>query len=230
MDSDALRDRWRGAATWLDASPAEVAGLAVLLGGAVAVVAMLWWTGRPGPVEAPVAVPTAAPAGDAVPSGVPDGTAPSDAGDVTVHVAGAVSRPGLVRVGSGARVADAIEAAGGTLVDADPSSLNLARAVADGERIDVPRFGEVVAGAAAGDGPAADGGAASLARRPDGALDLNLATPADLETLPGVGPVLADRIVAWRTEHGPFTETGQLREVPGIGEKTFQQLADQVAV
>ena len=143
---------------------------------------------------------------------------------MTVHVAGAVGTPGLVRLPVGARVADAVDAAGGLLLDADPGPLNLARTVADGERIDVPRVGEVALGQGPG-GADGDGGV-----RSDGLVDLNRATPSQLEELPGVGPVLASRIVAFRDANGPFTEVGQLREVSGIGEKTFQSLAPLVAV
>ena len=220
MDSEDLHDRWHRVARWLDASPAEVAGLVVLLLGALVVVGLLWWTGRPVPVgavpDAATAVPTT--------STTDDGLVGADA--VTVHVAGAVARPGLVRLAVGARVAEALEAAGGLLLDADPGALNLARPVTDGERLDVPRVGDVGTG---GSGSAA-GPTASSATRPDGTLDLNLASAADLEELPGIGPVTAARILEWREANGPFTEVGQLREVSGIGEKTFQGLADRVAV
>lgn len=220
MDTDTLRDRWRGAAAWLDASPAEVAGLVVLVVGALSVVGVLWWTGRPVPVvPGPSTPPSAA-------SDVPaDDGAPVGADEVTVHVAGAVGAPGLVRLPVGARVADAVEAAGGLLLDADPGPLNLARTVADGERIDVPRVGEPAVGASGGGAVDGDGGV-----RADGLVDLNRATPAELEELPGVGPVLASGIIAFRDANGPFTEVGQLREVSGIGEKTFQSLAPLVAV
>jgi competence protein ComEA len=222
MDSDALRDRWHGLARWLDATPSEVAGLVVLLVGALAVVGVLWWSGRPVPVAGGPAPGAASP----TPGGVPTGDGGLVGADtVTVHVAGAVSRPGLVRLPVGARVADAVAAAGGLVVDADADGLNLARTVEDGERLAVPRVGEAsVGGAAAASGPPADD-----AHRPDGTLDLNRATAADLEELPGVGPVLAGRILDWREAHGPFTAVGQLREVAGIGEKTFQSLAPLVA-
>lgn len=216
-------------AAWLDASPAEVAGLAVLVVGALAVVATLWWTGRPVAVEAgTVGAATDAPTVAAGPQPV---GAPTGADTVTVHVAGAVGRAGLVRLPVGARVADAIDAVGGLQIDADTTRLNLAREVVDGERLDVPRVGEVLAGPG-GEGaavPATEDGAGG-AVRPDGTLDLNLADTDDLEELPGVGPVLAGRILEWRDTHGAFTEVGQLREVPGIGEKTFQSLAPLVAV
>lgn len=229
MDSNRLRDRLRGAAAWLDASPSEVVGLALLLVGGVAVLVVLWWSGRP-------ALPGTDPPGSA--SGVLD-DASADAPDpsgalsgadtVTLHVAGAVARPGLVEVPVGARVADALHAAGGLLLDAEVGAVNLARTVADGERLDVPRIGEVATPSTVGGGDAGEV-RPSGAVRPDGTLDLNAASAADLEELPGVGPVLAARIVAWRDAGGPFTEVGQLREISGIGEKTFQRLAPLVGV
>lgn len=230
MDIDGFRDRWRGVAAWLDASPTEVAGLAVLLAGAMAVVGVLWWTGRPVPVATPPSLradhgsPLTGSAGE--PAGAPTGAA-----TLTVHVAGAVGQPGLVRVPVGARVADVIEAAGGLVLDAEVARLNLAREVVDGERLDVPTLGEVMADARPGGGgapPAGEDDAAAV--RADGTLDLNLADVDDLEELPGVGPVLAQRILEWRDANGPFTEVGQLRDVAGIGEKTFQSLAPLVGV
>ena len=217
MDADSPRDRVRRLAGWLDASPAELAGLVVLVLGAGAVAAVLWWTGRP------VAVPAAPPVSAAQ---VPGDTATELVGGdtVTVHVAGAVASPGLVRLPIGARVADAVERAGGLLLDADPGVLNLARPLVDGERVDVPRLGDTAAG------PAGAGDAAAAATDAEGRVDLNRATAADLEELPGVGPVLAQRILDWREENGPFTAVGQLREVSGIGESTFQALAEQVTV
>lgn len=217
MDADSPRDRVRRLAGWLDASPAELVGLVVLVLGAGAVAAVLWWTGRP--VAVPAAPPVSAAQG-------PGETATELVGGdtVTVHVAGAVASPGLVRLPIGARVADAVERAGGLLLDADPSGLNLARPLADGERVDVPRLGDVVAVAGG------SGDASAPAVDADGRVDLNRATAADLEELPGVGPVLAQRILDWREDNGPFTAVGQLREVSGIGERTFQALAEQVTV
>lgn len=229
MDTDGLRDRWRGVAAWLDASPTEVAGLAVLLVGALAVVGVLWWSGRPVPVapSPPVASdqPPQEPGHDDEPAGSLTG-----AESLTVHVAGAVGQPGLVRLPVGARVADAIEAAGGVVVDAETAGLNLAREVVDGERLDVPRIGEVTAGEAPSEVGTHDGADAGGAVRADGTLDLNRADADDLEQLPGVGPVLSQRILEWREANGPFSEVGQLRDVAGIGEKTFQSLAPLVGV
>ncbi|MBW3620625.1 MAG: ComEA family DNA-binding protein [Actinobacteria bacterium] len=203
----------------LRASPAELAGLAVLLAGVVAVAVLATWTrtGGAGPVAAvPVAGSVLAPSDD--------GTGP---GDVTVHLAGAVVTPGVLTLPAGSRVADAVRAAGGVTPDADPDALNLARELIDGERVVVPLLGAPSLGASAGtetdgDGPGDGPG--------EGRIDLNRATATELEALPGVGPVLAGRIVAHREEHGPFAEVGQLRDVPGIGERTFQSLAELVTV
>lgn len=203
------RDALRSAARWFDASPSELAGLTLLLLGSVAVTAVLWF--RPPTTPSPEAGPVAVPTGHAT---------------VLVHVTGAVAQPGLVELPEGARIADAVALAGGVTADAAASGLNLARPVTDGEQIVVPARPEP--GVGTQDGAGTDD--ATSAFRPDGRLDLNRATAADLEELPGIGPVLAERVIAWREEHGPFTEIGQLREVPGIGERTFQSLAELVTV
>jgi competence protein ComEA len=146
-------------------------------------------------------------------------SAPDDEpASLTVHVTGAVADPGLVVVDDGARVADAIELAGGAADDAELHRLNLARPLHDGEQVHVPRDGEDLPAGATGD---ATGGAG-------GPIDINRADAATLETLPGIGPARAQAIIEHRETHGPFAEPGDLREVPGIGEATFQRLADDV--
>jgi len=148
------------------------------------------------------------------------------AGPLVVHVAGAVVSPGVIELRTGDRVADALEAAGGPLPDASLASLNLARPLVDGEQVLVPTTGQD-----APDGAASGAGSeVPSATLPDGRLDLNSATAADLEELPGVGPVLAGRIVAHRDQHGPFAETSQLRDVSGIGEAKWAALRDLVGV
>jgi len=140
-----------------------------------------------------------------------------------VHVAGKVRRPGLVRARSGARVADVVEAAGGALPGVDLTGLNLARQVTDGEQIlvGVPG-GEPVGPPTTATGPA---GATT-----GGPIDLNTATVTQLEDLPGVGPVLAQRIIEWRTEHRRFTSVDELQEISGVGEKKFESLKPHVRV
>jgi competence protein ComEA len=154
---------------------------------------------------------------------------PTTAALLVVHVAGQVARPGIVRLRPGDRVVDAVEAAGGALPEAELAAVNLARPVVDGEQVYVPLPGELPPAPAAGAGTsgAAGGGAGAGT---GGVLDLNTADAAMLESLPGVGPVLAERIVAWRTEHGRFTTVDELGEVSGIGEKMLSQIRDRVRV
>ena len=118
---------------------------------------------------------------------------------MVVHVSGAVRNPGLVSLPIPARIADAVEAAGGASDEANIGALNLAGPLRDGEQIVVPAYGE---------SPDPD----------DGGVDLNRATPTQLAELQGIGPVLAERIVAFREEHGPFDAIEDLLDVPGIGE------------
>jgi competence protein ComEA len=137
-------------------------------------------------------------------------------------VQGKVRRPGVVRLPAGARVLDALRAAGGPRPGVPTTSLNLARQLADGEQVVLDPAGTVAVGSAAAGGTA--GGAA------DGPVNLNTATLEDLDGLPGVGPVLAQRILDWREEHGRFSAVEELQEVPGIGPSTFADLKDRVRV
>jgi competence protein ComEA len=148
-----------------------------------------------------------------------------------VHVLGAVSAPGLVSLSPGARVADAIAAAGGLLAEANSAELNLAAELADGAQVIIgtaaePR-GEVRTGTGGG---AAGGGSGTSGNTVDPVIDLNSATQAELETLPNVGPATASAILAWRSSHGRFTTVAELQEVDGIGPKTYAQLAPRVRV
>lgn len=135
---------------------------------------------------------------------------------VVVHVVGAVEREGLVELPAGARVADALEAAGGPTPEADVGVLNLARPVVDGEQVHVPLPGE--------EPPVPPAGGAVE----PGPIDLNRADAAQLEELPGVGPVLAERIVEWRTENGGFTSVDDLAQVRGIGPSLLEQVRELV--
>ncbi len=183
--------------------------------------AVLAWRSRPS-VDPVAAMPEPVAAASAP---GPAATSTGPPGEVVVAVAGKVRRPGLVRLPAGARVADALHAAGGARAGADPALLNLARKVVDGELILVgvtPPPGAPAAGPAAG--PA---GAASA---PGGPVNLNTATLADLDTLPGVGPVLAQRILDHREQHGGFAAVGDLRKVDGIGSSRYEQLKDLVTV
>ena len=167
----------------------------------------------------------------------------ASAGDavVVVHVVGRVAHPGLARLRQGARVADAIAEAGGASRGADLGALNLARLLVDGEQVYVPKVGEAqsAAGTAMRGGATAlgtaGGGSAPGSGTVGGAADgpvvsLNSADVALLDTLPGVGPVLAQRIVDWRREHGRFTSVDELGEVSGIGDKLMARLRPRVAL
>jgi competence protein ComEA len=136
-----------------------------------------------------------------------------------VSVVGLVARPGLVRLRSGSRVADAIEAAGGLLPEADPASVNLAAVVTDGQQI-----------AVGVPGAASDGGGGAPAAGDPGGLVNNTATAAELDGLPGIGPVLAQRIVDHRSSSGPFGSVEELDDVPGIGPSIAAELAGLVTV
>jgi len=174
------------------------------------------WHGRPRPEPIPPPAVLTGPAQVA-----PSGPAASSA-TLVVAVTGKVRRPGVVTVPAGARVIDALQAAGGPQPGADLALLNVARKLADGELVVVG-----VPDGAASDGPAAGAAAAGGTGAP---VDLNTATLADLDTLPGVGPVLAQRIVDWRAENGRFARVDQLADVPGIGESRMAQLRDLVRV
>ncbi|QTX04880.1 ComEA family DNA-binding protein [Agromyces archimandritae] len=154
----------------------------------------------------------------------PAETAPeTDSPALLVHVTGAVRAPGIVELAPGSRVVDAVAAAGGLADDADAEAVNLAGPVADGEQLRVPVVGEAPAAGGAGAGGAGAGGA-------DGVVDLNRADAAALETLPRIGPALAERIIAWREANGPFTSVDQLDEVSGIGEAVLAGLEGLVRV
>jgi competence protein ComEA len=180
--------------------------------------------GPAGPAAAGDGVPaeSADAATDAVADSVP-GAVPG-ASEVVVHVVGQVARPGVFVLASGSRVADAVTAAGGATGEADLAAVNLARAVVDGEQILVPRPGETVPG----DVPAQAG--APPASTDAALVDLNSAQVADLDQLPGIGPVLAQRIVDWRTEHGRFSTVDELAEVRGIGPSLMADLRAVVRV
>ncbi|CAN5280970.1 hypothetical protein BH24ACT7_BH24ACT7_15290 [soil metagenome] len=221
------RSGWRS--RFAPPGPGAVGGLGVVgvrTGGAVAVVVallagVLWW-GLPSGTD---------PGGEAMPVGsverMPSAGAPAvtTTQTMTVHVSGAVSNPGLVMVPAGARIADVIAAAGGADRSADVASINLAAPVGDGEQIVVP--------AVDGDGgPAPNGGwsPAAPGTEPDGLIMLNHADAATLELLPGVGPVLAERIITHRETIGPFQTVEDLLDVSGIGEVKLAALRDYVVV
>lgn len=189
------------------------AGAVVLLvlGALGVTVALGVWRGAASPVEEVVVTP--APSASAV---------AVESGQLYVHVHGAVAEPGLYVLEAGARVVDAISAAGGFADDADSGAVNLARPLADGEQLAVPVVGEAPPAPPPG-GTAAPGGTDAL-------VSLNSADQAALETLPRIGPALAERIIAWRDENGPFTAIEDLLAVPGIGDKMLETLRPLVTL
>lgn len=163
----------------------------------------------------------------AEPSGVPAES--PQTGTVVIHVAGAVAVPGVVKLPAGSRVHQAISEAGGAMPSADLNRLNLAAVLADGQKLYVPLAGESIpaelpGSAAAGQDPGT--GTASGA----GKVNLNTASVEDLDALPKVGPVLAQRIVDWRKEHGPFKSVEELDAVDGVGPKMLETLLPLVGV
>jgi competence protein ComEA len=224
-------------------TPTHLAVLALLVALGVGITAWSLVRGQaePVPVEP---LPSAAPPLADLPAG-PDGSAAPGAGagasgatgasapgspsgsqsaspDLTVDVAGKVRRPGIAVLPAGARVVDALEAAGGARRGVDLTALNLARPLVDGEQILVGVTAAAGVPATVGD-PAGSPTAGAL-------VNLNTADPAALETLPGVGPVTAGSIIAWRDEHGGFTAVEELLEVDGIGDATLAQIAPHVTI
>ena len=166
---------------------------------------------RPAPGAPELRIPMAAPVA------VPTTTAP----EMVVHVAGAVRRPGVIRLDGRARLADAVVAAGGAVADADLDRVNLAAPLVDGTHYYLPLIGETTAvvldpgtGGVAGDGP----------------VDLNRAGPAQLETLTGIGPALAEAIIEHRERTGPFAVVDDLLAVSGIGPAKLDRIRDEVIV
>jgi competence protein ComEA len=154
----------------------------------------------------------------------PSASVSATAGLVVIDVDGSVRRPGVVRLPSGSRVIDAIKAAGGTTPHADTGALNLAEVLIDGQQVVVPSTRESIGTVSAAPGtvsttplPSSGAGTATVS--------LNSASAEELETLPGIGPVLAAAIVQWRTDNGGFTSIEQLQEVSGIGPATYADVA-----
>jgi competence protein ComEA len=199
-----------------------VIGLGLALVGAAGYVLL-----RPAPAMLPEAsIPFADPSVDPDAAAVAgDSTSTSAAGSVLAHAAGAVAAPGVYELPAGSRVSDLVAAAGGAAADADLNRVNLAAPVEDGQQVYVPRIGEAAPSGDTG-GPAATGGEGS----PPGRIDVNTASAEALDELPGIGPAIAQAIISYRDEHGPFGSVDELVEVPGIGEAKLAQLRDLITV
>jgi competence protein ComEA len=200
----------------------RVLALAGLLAAVLAGVFLWWSRPRPRPAPAPVVRPAAA---RPVPSAsAASAVSPSPTGSpLVVDVAGKVHHPGVVTLSAGARVIDAINAAGGVRSGAKTGTLNLARRVVDGEQI-------LVGITPSPSAPLPPDDTTGSATAPAAPVDLNTATAAQLDQLPGVGPVLAQRIVDYRTQHNGFRSVDELREVSGIGEAKYADLKNLVRV
>lgn len=227
--------RWRDRLPpWLS-SPAQAAVAAGALAAAVAV-AILVLRPQAGPAPQLVLPRASVPVGSAgAASGALDGgglVGPPTT--VTVHVAGAVPHPGVYALPATARVGDALLAAGGALPEADLDRLNLAARLADADRVWVPRAGEPDGAGQAGGGTGGDagavGGGAGGPPTTAGLLDLNTATLAQLDALPGVGPATAQAIVSYRQRNGRFRSVTELLDVPGIGPARLEALRPLVKV
>lgn len=245
------RSGWRQLTRRLRSLPVRVdpgRRTALAVGVAVLVAALLtgaWvMAQRPSAVPVPAgaaSIPASAtPVGTHVPQPSPSaggssgaaGVPASSAGLVVVDVAGKVRRPGIYRLRNGARVDDAVRAAGGSLAGVDLSSLNLAARVVDGQQILVGSPAGAGGGLPATSGAPGASGAVPGAGSQGGTapVNLNIASLEQLQTLPGVGPVLAQRVLDWRTEHGSFTRVDQLDDVSGIGAVKFAALRSLVTV
>ncbi|MEU1288317.1 helix-hairpin-helix domain-containing protein [Kitasatospora sp. NPDC005856] len=214
-----------------------VAGLAILLLFAVGYAVQHFWLARPETLPVPALAAVAAPAGadpslptDATaaasragPGAEPGAESGSGAGmaAVVVDIGGRVHLPGLHTLPAGSRVADALRAAGGPLPETDTRSLNLARVLTDGEQILVGEPAPAPAPPAVAGGSGSGPQGPAVPRPP---VSLNRATLEQLDTLPGVGPTLAQRILAYRAAHGSFRSLDQLRQVSGIGARTYAEL------
>ena len=216
--------RVRAWVRWVGAARVVASAIVVL-----AVMAGAYWLVKPPPATTESKLPYAKASTSSVfgaaatTTALPTGTVGTEL--LVVHVAGAVQVPGVYRLGAGSRVLDAVKAAGGVAADSNADAINLAASLTDGERVYVPRVGDVapivVSG---GTGGSAAGHTAS------GPVNLNTATADDLDTLPGVGPATAASILAYRDQHGPFTSVDGLGDVRGIGPAKLDALRGLVTV
>lgn len=201
---------------------AAVVLVLAVLAGAIAIAAF-----RPTPSLGALAGPSPTAGIELASTDAPGTEATSSSETLLVHVVGAVASPGVYEVPLTARVVDGIAAAGGLAGDADPSLLNMARTLVDGEQLRVPRIGEApTEPLTAGGDPSGAGGASDSA----GLVNLNTATATELEELPRIGPAMSARIIDYREQNDGFTTVEDLKEVAGIGDATYEGLVELVTV
>jgi competence protein ComEA len=184
----------------------------------VAVGTVFFWFQRPAPTSIQILTPEPAPSSASEPT-------PTQA-PLRVYVAGAVLRPDVYRLAPGSIIQDAIQAAGGATSEADLDQINLAQELRDQQRVYLPRVGQTNAPPPVTDGESLPAGDAN----PTATVDLNTATVEELETLPGIGPSLAQRIVDCRVANGPFSTIEEIKTVDGIGDATFDRIKDRITV
>ena len=230
-----------GTAGWvaaIRADPGRAGAISLAVVGVIAVLVTVFTLMRdkPPPV-ASAKLPPVEMVSSASPT--PGPAPPNAAGPVVVSVVGLVHKPGLVTLAPGARIADALAAAGGALDGADLIGLNMARRVTDGEQLIVgiaaapgqpATMGSSISSTPAAAEPAGSSPAGGKPSAPDGLVDLNVASVEELDALPGIGPVTAAAIIAWRDANGRFTSVDQLGDVDGIGPARLDKLRDLVRV
>ena len=155
----------------------------------------------------------------------------SQDGGLTVYVTGAVNQPGVVTVASGARIADAVNACGGLSPEADAEGINMAQAVKDGQQIRVPAKGAQKAAANGGNGTtSAKVGGSANSFDAGGLVNINTADEKALDTLPGVGPATAQKIIEYRENEGAFQSPEDIMKVRGIGKAKYEKMKDKITI
>jgi competence protein ComEA len=215
----------------IDRRKLEVAGYAVAAFVVVLLATQLLHrdAGGGGDSAVSIATPPAHPATSATDSGAPGGpSGPAATRLLVVDVAGEVRRPGVYRVPAGSRADAAVQQAGGVTKRGESAAVNLAMPLHDGQQIVVPRRGGAAPAAGGGSSPPAGGATAAPGAAPAQPISLSTATAEQLDTLDGIGPTLAARIVQYREAHGGFRSVDELRQVSGIGDKRFEALRKAV--
>jgi competence protein ComEA len=222
MDEIVVTPSWRERLERMRGSRKESWVLVAVIGAAILGALVLWMRGAPAVVAPPAqASAEGAPAPEAL------GATPPEGGVVLVHVAGAVRRPGLYELPAGARVADAIDSAGGPRRNADLDTVNLAQVLSDAMKVEIPTRGQAVS---APPSPGATPGLAVGGTTSGGVVSLNSADLAALEAIPGIGPVKAAAILQYRDEAGSFSTVEELLDVTGIGPATLESIRPYVTI